>query len=277
MEQGVVPDTLDKISKNGDVIFEVGEEATPRRRILVSSAILSNASTAFAALLGPHFREGQLLASASTNGPVTIPLPEDEPQAMSDLLRLLHLINVPELAWADDFPRIFAFALAADKWCCVDALHLQSQGILLNSLNVLERLPGLSDEPFDEGKAVIELANAAYLLNQHPSFCLLVMRLLLRQTGSYLQLSKKVDGDVLPLKFYFVLEERRTLARHKISSGLTDLATWCLNCHEWITSKIVPEFQKHLLQDVKDMWQPVWQEPWFSLETGLQHDLQGMS
>lgn len=184
MEQEAAPDTLDKISKNGDVIFEVGEvgeESTPRRRIVVSSAILSDASTAFAALLGPHFREGQQLASASTNAPVKIPLPEDDPQAMSDLLRLLHLINVPELAWAEEFQRIFAFALSADKWCCVDALHLQSQGILLNSLNALSGLPTPFCEAFDECKAIIELANAAYLLNQHPSSSMLVRRLLLHQ------------------------------------------------------------------------------------------------
>ncbi|KAF2165588.1 hypothetical protein M409DRAFT_23881 [Zasmidium cellare ATCC 36951] len=202
MEQEFVPDTLNRISKNGDVIFEVGEEATARCRLLVSSAILIQASTTFAALLGPRFREGQQLASANTNGPVTIPLPEDEPQAMSDLLRLLHLVNVPQLASAKDIKRIRSFAVAADKWCCVEALHLQSQGILLNSLNTLKAPDRDVSNPLEYGRPMTELASAALLLNQNGSFSSLIRRLLMHFTGSFLQLAPDVEANVLPLEFY---------------------------------------------------------------------------
>lgn len=46
--------SIERISRNGNIILEVGE-----RRMLVSSTVLSETSTAFAALLGPRIREGQ--------------------------------------------------------------------------------------------------------------------------------------------------------------------------------------------------------------------------
>lgn len=90
---------LIQLSRNGDVIFEVGM-SEEQRRIQVSSALLTMPSTAFVALLGPHFREGRNLGDAQN--PATIPLPEDEPEAMSDLFFLLHHVPIPALATGRD-------------------------------------------------------------------------------------------------------------------------------------------------------------------------------
>ncbi|KAK4496044.1 hypothetical protein PRZ48_013313 [Zasmidium cellare] len=184
---------IDKVSQNGDVVFEAGEPGQ-QRRILVSSAILTMASTAFAALLGPHFREGQQLGTSQS--PVTIPLPEDDPDAMLDLFRLLHLVAVPSLLAADDSKRMQSFAVAADKWCCIDALRLQAQGMLLAAVGQL----GTDVTPL--GLHMAQLATTAYLFNHQQCFAGLVKRMVLGVAGSYLDIWRQIDEQTLPAQFY---------------------------------------------------------------------------
>lgn len=195
--------TLGRISKNRDIIFEVGEHEKVQRRILASSAVLCETSTAFAALLGPYFREGQQLRNAEN--PVTIPLPEDGPDAMFDLLRLLHHVSVPELAdnkcaetifaWLREMEpdknlrRLSAFAVAADKWCCVEALRLQSRAILLPQLHTLQNL--LRHLDYHHSIICGDLAwltTVAYLLNEEQTFAGFAKLLILHESISYLYL-----------------------------------------------------------------------------------------
>ena len=117
--------SLEKVASHGDIIFEVGRDVGDApARMLVSSAILSMASRSFAALLGPRFLEGR--QDRSPSSPVTIRLPDDGPQAMSDKCNLLHLRNVPDLQICEP-ERVLALAIVIDKYCCVDVLRLASQ------------------------------------------------------------------------------------------------------------------------------------------------------
>lgn len=68
---------------NGDVVFVVGDE---KYRIRVSSIILRNSSPVFKVLLGPRFAEGQQLFN---EGYVEVPLPEDDPDALTPILHVL--------------------------------------------------------------------------------------------------------------------------------------------------------------------------------------------
>jgi len=81
--------TVHNIADRGDVILLVG--VPPRAKIRVFSLILTAASPIFAAMLGPHFREGQ--GERSAESPKGIALPDDDPTAMTAMCRLLHFLT----------------------------------------------------------------------------------------------------------------------------------------------------------------------------------------
>lgn len=150
MEESSSSQTIDHICQAGDIVFEVGENEN-QRRMLVSSIVLRLAAPAFAALLGPHFREGRDLSNSQL--PLTVPLPDDKPEAMADLLHLLHYRPVSTLASDRAAERILSFAVAADKWCCIDAVGTQAQGMLLAARTRLD--PEIGD-------SLVWLVGAAY-------------------------------------------------------------------------------------------------------------------
>jgi hypothetical protein len=59
-----------------------------RRRLRVSSVLLSHASPVFRAMFGPHFNEGKVLAESSS---VDVPIPDDDPIAMEAICFVLHM------------------------------------------------------------------------------------------------------------------------------------------------------------------------------------------
>lgn len=149
-------------------------------------------SPVFAALLGPHFLEGQTPRTSSN--PVEIPLLEDDAQAMSDLCRLLHHTPVPELASTEDLDRVVAFALAAHKWDCTEALSLQAQGIVFRALH--------DDSVFEDGRQLAWLAAVAYCFNDQQVFEVVVDNLVLNYAGSLLEVRNEMKDDILPAHFY---------------------------------------------------------------------------
>ena len=75
----------------GDIVLKVGskDEAT---LIRVHSKVLSLASPIFATMLSPRFAEGQALEEnkGTVDSPTAIDLPDDDPEAMSLICRILH-------------------------------------------------------------------------------------------------------------------------------------------------------------------------------------------
>ena len=75
----------------GDLVLKVGsgDEAT---LIRVHSKVLSLASPVFAAMLSPRFAEGKTLEDnkGTVDSPTAINLPDDDPEAMSLICRILH-------------------------------------------------------------------------------------------------------------------------------------------------------------------------------------------
>lgn len=157
-----------EIAARGDVIFIVEEEnikAKPR----VSSSILTLASPVFAALLGPHFREGQ--GERSPEDPREISLPDDEALAMSDLCNLLHFKTPKGLRAGTFASRILSLAIAVDKYGCSEALRLQGQGLLLQWSNECD----WSKRP--TAPELGAMASAAYLFENESAFTSLTSRL----------------------------------------------------------------------------------------------------
>ena len=181
--------TIEDIAPNGDVFFLVG--TPPTRKLRVSSMLLGVASGVFKAFLGPHFLEGQQMRDAA--GPKEIELPDDDAMAMSDMCNLLHFKPVRVL----DRPRmsksLLAFAVVVDKYACVEALHLQSQGLLLQYFDEHDptSLPQL-----------LRVAVAAYLLDQPSGFDKATERMTTHTNEEYSTVFSSADAALLPPRLF---------------------------------------------------------------------------
>lgn len=85
-------------------------------KIFANVAVLRNASPVFLAMLGPHFQEGQAIID-NPGSTQEIEFPEDDPDAMLALTRLLHH-RYKDLEAAGQLPaeKIRDIAIAADKY-----------------------------------------------------------------------------------------------------------------------------------------------------------------
>ncbi|KAK3112019.1 hypothetical protein LTR53_012140 [Teratosphaeriaceae sp. CCFEE 6253] len=113
-----LPEELSSEAPSEEVVFaEEGDVMVVLRdgtRVRVASVVLSLVSPVFKKMLGPHFLEGQ--AARSADEPQEIVLPEDDPQATTLLLRIIHFQqplheSVKPLLLAN-------FATVADKYDC---------------------------------------------------------------------------------------------------------------------------------------------------------------
>jgi hypothetical protein len=123
------PDDSISIAPDGDVIFILVDGVIVR----VSSVVLSYASSIFATMLGDKFLEGQHERSALH--PKRIDLPNDDPEAMVSLCKMIHfhtedseiLNGLPSLQLS---VRLLNVAILMDKYDCIDALCLASDATL---------------------------------------------------------------------------------------------------------------------------------------------------
>ena len=100
-----------KIDPAGDILLHVGSSEF-NVHLLVSSKVLSLASPVFATMLKPQFKEGNSLISGTS---CEIPLPEDDPEAMTLLCNCLHF-RVDQIPKNVGFPTLKALAIICDKY-----------------------------------------------------------------------------------------------------------------------------------------------------------------
>ncbi|RTE77468.1 hypothetical protein BHE90_008071 [Fusarium euwallaceae] len=108
---------FDKIAPDGVVTFILDEG---KMTVRVHSAIMKNASPVFAAMLGPHFKEGHALRE----GGCEIPLPEDDGVVFAWICRVLHCQN-DTYSWQPEPKEIVQVLDVAEKYDL-------SKGILLS-------------------------------------------------------------------------------------------------------------------------------------------------
>lgn len=99
------------IADSGDVILVVGQEEA-QKQFRVSSHMLRAASKAFNVMFGPLFQEGQQL---DVNQPKSVPLPDDDADAMEILCRIIHLQNDSVTDDMDE-DEVLAVAKLVDKY-----------------------------------------------------------------------------------------------------------------------------------------------------------------
>ncbi|KAK4891395.1 hypothetical protein LTR27_010049 [Elasticomyces elasticus] len=213
---GIQGISVTTIARNGDVVLTICTPPTTKLR--VSSDILTGASTVFAAMLGPHFREGQTRRNSVL--PAQISLPDDDAGAMSDLCSLLHGQPTPELVGRVPVERVYRLAVAVDKYACIERLQLHGQALLLGYLEMHVRA----------GFADLGRAAAAALLLKHPrAFAIATKRLVMETTKCYTQLFTKEIAHVIPPTVLLSLEAKRVSAQNDISHSLPKLGM--SECH----------------------------------------------
>ncbi|KAI8217146.1 hypothetical protein K4K54_011937 [Colletotrichum sp. SAR 10_86] len=117
------PTPRPEIAPNGEVILLVGPDSHPIR---VHALILADASPVFKCLLKPTsstYTEPAAVLFAAPDSPAHVTLPEDDPQAIETICRVLHSrIDDVVCDLADD--EVLMVAMAADKYDCTAAMGL---------------------------------------------------------------------------------------------------------------------------------------------------------
>jgi len=155
--------TVVKIAAGGDVILVVGPEKVKLR---VHSLFLKTASKPFSAMFGPDWKEGHTMLDR--DGPVELPLPEDNAAALKLICAIIHHRNkkVPQTLAACD---VLEVAVTADKYDCIDALKFASGNWLRPGKN--------------EASNLMLLAAAAYLFQNAQAFKEITRVMILNHNG----------------------------------------------------------------------------------------------
>ncbi len=176
---GVKLDPFKDISLNGDLILVIGER---KARLRVHSPILSCASKVFSVMFGPNWSEGKDL---SKEFPKEVTLVEDDANALYTILCVVHHRNdmVPQTL----SPReVLQIAIEADKYDLRTAL-------------IYARARWLQHRDTADLLEMAYLMAAALLFDDIETFVEHGLALILRYTGSYLELLKdSVLCQILP-------------------------------------------------------------------------------
>ena len=176
--------SFEDFAANGDVVFIV----KGKTRVRVHSVVMMRASSVFAAMLGPNFKEGRALAEASA-APVEIPLPEDDPEPFGWICRALHCQASTRL-WKPVTARLLSVWKLIDKYDMKDGMQL-SLGFWIREL-----LNG--GEPRErDNYALWLLAQISLGVQDAGSFALVTRKLILENTkSSFVRMATISEPDI---------------------------------------------------------------------------------
>ena len=154
-----------EINPKGDLVLEVG--LSPSVLLRMSSGLLVQVSDVFKAMLEGKFSEGQTIYNA--NNP--LPLPEDEPHAMTLMCKLLmHQIKDVKEIKPTELP---ALTVTCDKYSCLSPLRYSIQTRLpqyvLDIDNTLQKGP-LDYSAKQDDLHYLDALMIAYLIDDGANF-----------------------------------------------------------------------------------------------------------
>ncbi|KAL9091273.1 MAG: hypothetical protein Q9165_004907 [Trypethelium subeluteriae] len=187
----------------GDVVFVVGK-GHDQTNLRVSSWLLKSASKVFAAMFGPHFAEGQKLSGSNL---ITVPLPDDDPFAMSILCSELHLRTdmVPDKF---NISEIYEIARLIDKYDCHIALKRLFQVWFMENKG--------TTSPTDLALQMV----CASLFSDATAFTNITHELVMRYGEPYINLWDDGVSSFVPWKALGMLEAERSWLRSQIDAIL---------------------------------------------------------
>jgi len=171
-------DQLDNDSKPwtlalyGDLLLVVGKSQTCR--LLVSTTVLSLASSVFRAMFDGPFKEGvELRRNQKTEKPVELSLPEDNPAGMWLLCSLLHFALSRDDSLLSHSANLFAMSIVSDKYDCNHALGAITTAIM-NHTSIDSNIESLQ-----------EIAMASYFFDCSKNFVRVTKFIILRDTANF--------------------------------------------------------------------------------------------
>ena len=159
------------IDDDGDVLVQ-----TNSKELILSSKILALASPVFKAMFSPKFREGSTARSAQN--PLQLPLPDDNPDALTVLFHTLHFSSKRTFSSLGADLQL-QIAQLADKYQCIASISGES-GRWLRSLS----------EGGYESSVLWTLSTIAFLMGHKDEFSKFTVKLVLGLTAMELDLSE---------------------------------------------------------------------------------------
>ena len=180
------------IAPDGDIMLVVGPA---KQHIRVHSLLLKLVSNPFSVLLGPNFKEGQELLAASTqstgsasSGPKEIALPDDDPESMIILCKVIH--HQGHLVDATLSPEsLLNLAILSDKYDFLDTVRLQFKAWLSHN------------ETTQETNILVHCIAAAYLFDDPVAFAKYTKDIVLHHVGSFFGVRDAKTEHIFPLDF----------------------------------------------------------------------------
>ncbi|KAJ5008561.1 hypothetical protein K4K48_000120 [Colletotrichum sp. SAR 10_66] len=215
-----VPKPRPEIAPNGEVILLVGPDSHPIR---VHALILADASPVFKCLLKPTsstYTEPAAVLFATPDSPAHVTLPEDDPQAIETICRVLHSrIDDVVCDLADD--EVLMVAMAADKYDCTAAMGLAVRHWLrADKLEAIKNAARDGCIGFRRGDMLL----AAYWFRCEPVFEELTRLLVMGVAGGFGPLVEGREGpeEVLAWRLTFALEQHRNNLRLSLFAIIMD-------------------------------------------------------
>lgn len=205
------PPSTTIMDKNGDVLFELSKDDATKSHLLVSSKVLSLASLVFAAMFTHGFCEGENLSSSS---PRLIPLPDDDPAALTLLCKILHFRTV-DIPTTLEVAALANLAILCDKYDCADCVRPWSM------LWLPQWLPHAGDDGF--GKLLF----ITYALDLPDAFSEVTLAFS-KDCGSLPKADAQSTGyDILPIGLTDQLRERQQEIRLGLCRAIeTAVSPW---------------------------------------------------
>lgn len=196
-----------ELDPEGDVQLQLSpgrEQHENATTLIVASKTLTLASPVFDRMLNSSFKEG---IAKTAEGKVTIPLPDDDPEAMIIVCRALHHMNhlVPEQLTSTSLEKI---AVLCNKYDCMRALAAHGNVWVRNGL---ERLPSRS--------SLDRLLYAAYVLDMPAAFAKVAWDLVLGCAGRIVDLGVEIPA-LFPAQILEKLEHLREELQQKLTDAL---------------------------------------------------------
>jgi hypothetical protein len=175
--------TTVKIDPNGDVLLEIPLEQG-KTRLLVSSHCLGLASPVFSTMFNSRMKEGINNRPPSLT-PYPLPLPEDDPEAMTLLCNIIHhrVVDIPRNPSLTCLKKL---AVLCNKYDCLSICSAWGELWLAARME-----PSLANE-FNE------LLCVAYILDIPEAFSRISWKILEAQRGSFVSLPGLTDHELIP-------------------------------------------------------------------------------
>lgn len=175
-----------EIDPEGDLILKVGTD-DKQQSIRVSRSVLKLASPVFKAMLGPNFAESDA---------TVVDLPDDDPQAMRDLCKVVHLrtseLNMRDRSW------VLGLAVVCDKYQCTQQCRHVFDLVLGNYSSDSLTGESWSDTVSSYTKlSLTDVVGIAYVLNDSKLFWKATRDAM--STVSAYELAKAPETDILEM------------------------------------------------------------------------------